>query len=211
MLLGASTREVELATVTISDVNRKFSMPVEVTKVDKGELLFLETPKYQEVIARNPHLSGVVMDDVDTKSRLPVHIILGAGYYAKVKTESVPKIGETGQPVAELTKFGWIIMSPGKEPVDLTNVLLTQTSHVDYEELCRLDVLGLSDTPSNDQSSVHAEFKEQLVRHEEGWYETGLPWRGNHPLLPNNKEGSLRRLACLNKKLECQELTNQYV
>ena len=29
-------------------------------------------------------------------------------------------------------------------------------------------------------------------------------------MLPNNKEGSLRRLACLNKKLERQELTNQY-
>ena len=145
-----------------------------------------------------------------TQSRLPVHIILGAGDYAKVKTASVPKIGEPGQPVAELTKFGWIIMSPGKESLDLTNVLLTQTLHVDYEELCRLDVLGLSDTPSNDQSSVYAEFKEQLVRHEEGWYETGLPWRGNHPLLPNNKEESLRRIACLSKKLERQELTNQY-
>lgn len=150
------------------------------------------------------------MNDVDTKSRLPVHIILGAGDHAKLKTESVPKIGEPGQSVAELTKFGWIIMSPGKEPLDLTNVLLTQTSHVDYEELCRLDVLGLSDTPSNDHSSVYAEFKEQLVRHEEDWYETELPWRGNHPLLPSNKNGSLRRLACLNKKLERQELTNQY-
>lgn len=210
MLLGASTREVELATITISDVNRKFSMPVKVTKVYKGELLILENPKYQEVIARNPHLSGVVMNDVDTKSRLPVHIILGAGDFAKLKTESVPKIGEPGQPVAELTKFGWIIMSPGKEPLDLTNVLLTQTSHVDYEELCRLDLLGLSDTPPNDQSSVYAEFKEQLVRHEEGWYETGLPWRGNHPVLPNNKDGSLRRLASLNKKLERQKLTSQY-
>lgn len=129
MLLGASTREVELATIAISDVNRKFSMPVEVTKVDKGELLILENPKYREVIERNPHLSGVVMNDVDTKSRLPVHIILGAGDFAKLKTESVPKIGEPGQPVAELTKFGWIIMSPGKEPLDLTNLLLTQTSH----------------------------------------------------------------------------------
>lgn len=89
-----------------------------------------------------------------TQSRLPV--ILGAGDYAKVKTESVPKIGEPGQRVAELTKFGWIIMSPGKESLDLANVLLTQTSHVDYEELCRLDVLGLSDTPSNDKSSVYA-------------------------------------------------------
>ena len=112
--------------------------------------------------------------------------------------------------MAELTKFGWIVIAPGKEPLDVTNVLLTQTSHVDYEELCRLDVLGLSDTPPNDQGSVYAEFKEQLVRHKEGWYETGLPWRGNHPVLPNNRDGGLRRLASLNKKLERQESTNQY-
>ena len=103
------------------------------------------------------------MNDVDTKSQLPVHIILGAGDYAKVKTESAPRIGEPGLPVAELTKFGWVIISPGKEPLNLTNILLTQISHVDYEELCHLDVLGLSDTPPNDQSSMHAEFKEQLV------------------------------------------------
>ena len=210
MLLGTSTREVELAMIDISDVNRKFSMPVEVTRVDKGELLFLDNPKYQEMIARYPHLSGVVMNDLDTKSRLPVHIILGAGEYAKLKTESAPKIGEPGLPVAELTKFGWIIMSPGKEPLDLANVLLTQTSPVDYEELCRLDVLGLSDTSPNDQSSVYAEFKEQLVRDQEGWYETGLPWRGDHPVLPNNNEGSLRRLKSLNKRLERQNLTSEY-
>ena len=70
------------------------------------------------------------MNEVDTKSRLAVHIILGAGDYAKVKTESAPKIGAPGLSVAELTKFGSIIISLGKEPLDLTNVLLTQTSHV---------------------------------------------------------------------------------
>ena len=82
--------------------------------------------------------------DQDEKSRLPVHLILGAGEYAKVKTKSAPKIDEAGEPVAELTKFGWIIMSPGKEPLDVTKISLMRTSHVDYEELCRLDVLGLT-------------------------------------------------------------------
>ena len=210
MLLGTSTREVELATIEISDDNGKFTMPVEVTQVDKGELLFLDNPNYKETIAKNPHLSGVVMNDQDEKSRLPVHLILGAGEYAKVKTESAPKIGEPGEPVAELTKFGWIIMSPGKEPLDMTKMLLTQTSHADYEELCRLDVLGLSDTPTNDQKNVYTEFQEQLTRDKEGWYETGLPWQGNHPVLPNNREGSLRRLASLNRKLKRQNLTTAY-
>ena len=44
MLLGTSTREVELVTIEIADVNPKFAMPVEVTKVDKGELIFLDNP-----------------------------------------------------------------------------------------------------------------------------------------------------------------------
>ena len=88
------------------------------------------------------------------------------------------------------------------QPLDLTEILLTETSHVDYEELCCLQVLALSGRHSKDQSSVYAEFKEQLVRHKEGWYKTGLPWQGNHPLLPNNKDRSLQRLASLNKELD---------
>ena len=93
-------------------------------------------------------------------------------------------------------------MSPGNE-IDRQTIFLTQTSHVDYEELCRLDVLGLKDSTEHDQDIVHAEFKEQLQRSaSEGWYETGLPWRSNHPHLPANKYGSLRRLSSLTKKLQ---------
>ena len=43
-------------------------------------------------------------------------------------------------------------------------MMLTQTSLADYEELCRLDVLGLSDSSEHDQSFVYQEFKEQLVQ-----------------------------------------------
>ena len=42
-----------------------------------------------------------------------MHLILVAREYAKLRTESAPKIGEPGEPVAQLTKFGWIMMSPG--------------------------------------------------------------------------------------------------
>lgn len=64
------------------------------------------------------------MNDVDIKSCLLVYIILGVGDYVKVKIESVLKIGEFGQFVVELMKFGWIIMLLGKEFLDLINVLL---------------------------------------------------------------------------------------
>ena len=61
-----------------------------------------------------------------------------------------------GEPVAERTTFGWTIMSTGKEAME--NAFLTHTIVSDYEALCKLDVLGLEDKPSGDQSVVHAEF-----------------------------------------------------
>ena len=65
--------------------------------------------------------------------------------------------------MAERTKLGWFIMSPGAE-FNKGTMLLTQTSQADFETLCRLDVLGLADIPENDQDAVYQDFKEQLVR-----------------------------------------------
>ena len=89
-------------------------------------------------------------------------------------------------------------------------MLLTQTSHLDYEELCRLDVLGLADTPQHDQGQVYSEFREQLSRNEAGWYEASLPWKGNHPPLPTNEQGSLRRLQTIKRKLQRSGLEQAY-
>ena len=103
--------------------------------------------------------------------------------------------------MAERTKLGWVILSPG-EGIDTTHMLLTQTSQLDFEELYRLDVLRLADTPQHDQGEVYKEFREQLTRSESGWYEAALPWKGNHPPLPSNEQGSLRRLESLKRKLK---------
>lgn len=81
MLLGASTQEVELVTIKIGDVNGKFTTPVEVTKVDKGELFFLDNPNYEETIAKN------LTYDQDKNSHLPVHLILSVREYTKLKTK----------------------------------------------------------------------------------------------------------------------------
>ena len=92
-------------------------------------------------------------------------------------------------------------MSSGGE-IDTSPMLVTQTSGMNYEELCRLDILGLADAPESDQETAYTEFREQLTRDPAGWYETGLPWKGNHPDLPNNEQGSQRRLQSLLRKLK---------
>ena len=70
---------------------------------------------------RYNHLKGVEIYDVDLKRELPVHLILGTREYARIKTETTPKMGKPGEPIAELTRFGWTLLSPGSEP-DLTKM-----------------------------------------------------------------------------------------
>ena len=93
-----------------------------------------------------------------------------------------------------------MVMSPGEKREGL--ILLTQSTTLNYEQLCSLDVLGLADRNENDQKTVFNEFEEQLIRDQAGWYETTLPWRGNHPPLPTFEHGSKRRLEQLVRKLE---------
>ncbi|XP_066930791.1 uncharacterized protein [Clytia hemisphaerica] len=52
------------------------------------------------------------------------------------------------------------------------------------------------------QQTVHSEFREQLKRDEEGWYEIGLMWKANHAELPKNKTASLRRTNNIITKLK---------
>ena len=43
-------------------------------------------------------------------------------------------MGLPGEPIAELTKFGWVIVSPGEE-TGVTNMFFSKTSLHDYEKL----------------------------------------------------------------------------
>ena len=43
------------------------------------------------------------MDDHDPKEELPVHVVLGANEFSKIKMKEVPRVGMASEPVAELT------------------------------------------------------------------------------------------------------------
>eukprot|EP00794_Sanderia_malayensis_P008645 gene8645-biopygen6924 len=201
MMLGTVNKTINIYEIEISDINRNFVIKSEVNGVERPNLLQLPNPNYGEVIKANKHLTGVNMDDTDRKETLPIHVILGANNYSLIKTTTAPRIGELGQPVAEKTKFGWAIMSPGKNTSDATLMLATNP-HEDYIRLCSLDVLGVEDKPEGDQLNVYEEFKEQLVQREDGRYETSLPWKPGHPNLPTNKKLALGRLNSLLRRLD---------
>ena len=122
----------------IENLSGNFRLRTEITKVNRGVPLTLTNPWYKDILAEYNHLREVEIDDVDLKKELPVHLILGTSEYARIKTETTPKMGKPAEPIAELTRFERIFMTSGSEPL-LTQMFLTQTSKVDYEEICRLD------------------------------------------------------------------------
>lgn len=104
LLMQSTNQVIELHKLKISNVDVSFHLKTEVTKVNRTQLLFLG--KYKEKIARLSHLQGIIMDDTDEKVELLIHPILGASEYARVKVNSMSRIGKPGKPIAELTRFG---------------------------------------------------------------------------------------------------------
>ena len=74
------------------------------------------------------------MDDDDTKDLLPIHIILGANDYAKIRLNESLCVGQNGEPFAEHTRFGWCLMSPGAEQ-EVSLSCLAVNSTTDYDKL----------------------------------------------------------------------------
>lgn len=93
MLVGMTTRMMKEYNVTMHAVTGKFALDVNVTKVDKRELLQLENPKYKQILNEYPHLRGVHLDNDDDKKCLPVHLILGATDFEKIKTGERLQVG----------------------------------------------------------------------------------------------------------------------
>ena len=72
-------------------------------------------------------------------------------------------------------------------------------------------MLGLEASKDILDGSVYSDFKEQLTKIEQGYYEIGILWKADALELPDNKQGSLARLDRLVQRLNRQpELFDQY-
>ena len=208
-LTNLTTKKLKIYSVKIQHVNEKYSFSIGLNKLERYVFLTIPNPKYSKILKTYPHLREKHMNDTDEKEQLPVHIILGAGDFAKIKMEKSPRTGIISKPFADLTKMGCAMMSRGRES-DVVSALYTQTSVSDYEKLCGTDILGLEEDHYNYDEFVFEKFKKQLNRSTAGWYETELIWRENNiPLV--NKCGSLGRLKSLLKNLDQkQEVREAY-
>lgn len=103
------------------------------------------------------------------------YVALGINDYTKTKTQERPTVGLPGEPIAEFTKFHWVIISPGQK-TGVTNMSFFKTPLHDSEKLCSLDCLGIKER-RDDSNYVYKEFQTQLGRGPEMFYKTNLIWK----------------------------------
>ena len=155
------------------------------------------------------HLSQLELADYsDGVSAVEIDVLIGSDYYWEFATGRMSR-GRSG-PIAIHTRLGWILSGPvtftepGQSSISL---IMTHTLRVDANELTEtldntlqsfwdLESLGIREP----EQSVFEKFRENIVFKEDR-YEVSLPWKDQHPLLPDNYQLSLKRLHGLLRRL----------
>ena len=121
---GTVTRKVEIYSITIAlTAVERFSFDVRCINAEKPILTYLPNPKIKQLKKRYPRLRRLqISDDGSNERQLPVHIILGAGDYQRIRSTEQPIVGKNPDtdPGVEFTMLGWMIL--GKQIIESSNV-----------------------------------------------------------------------------------------
>ena len=203
-MYGTVIKQVQLYKVTVtSNVIDGFSMELKCINGEKDVLTYLTNPCISELKRRYWKLQRLQFSDEEEKgSSLPVHIILGAADYQRIKTAEPAVLGPdpNKDPGAEFTKLGWTLsgMAVQKDPQS-EKTFFAKSAKDEFDQMCSLEVLGLKD---DNMEGFHNDFMDKLQRLPDGTYMTRLPWKESAALLPTNKPLAVARLRSTTKKLE---------
>ena len=169
-------------------------------------MTYLPNPKVKELKKKYRRFRNFRFCDEDSEEdKLPIHIILGAADYQRIRTTEPPVLGPNPDVDlgAEYTMLGWTLSGKTVEiDADSEKLFLTLTPQNEFERMCSLEVLGLGDTDSVPGEEFHEHFQEQLKMLDDGTYSTRLPWKKDLFQLPSNKKLAIARLHSTTKRLE---------
>lgn len=168
------------------------------------------------------HLNGLELADGESPdSRKSIDLLVGSDYYWSIVTGDTV-VGDVG-PVALGSKLGWLLSGPLNEygstlivqsnlviTPDVVNPMmpnddpLTSMLHRFWDT----ESLGITDKDDNQEQ---CSFLERLQYNCNNRYEVALPWKEDHPCIPDHFVLSLNRLRYLqNKLLKSPQILKEY-
>ena len=141
---------------------------------------------------------------------MKIDLLIGSDQYWNLVTGETRR-GSSG-PVAINTRLGWVLSGPtaSSPPEASSACLMTHTLRVDGQpqdslmlderltSFWELESFGI--TPEA-ECSIHEDFASN-IHLVDGRYEVQLPWKKNHPMLPDNYQLALKRLRSLGRRLK---------
>ena len=180
----------------------------------------IQNQALQFAVESYDHLSHIELADSMKFSQnlgMDVDLLIGSDFYWKFLTGEI-RWGEVG-PVAMKTKVGWVLSGPvcqeSTSQAASTNFVTSHVMHLETSSLeCsssklkdplvqqlqrfwEIESIGVS----LDEGSVHDKFLD-TIKQRDGRYEVCLPWRVQHPLLPDNFDLAMSCLMTLLPKLQ---------
>ena len=172
----------------------------------------------QQAIKHQPPLASLPLADwPENKAQdSEVDILIGSDFYWHFMTGRCIR-GEYG-PAALETKLGWVLSGPvpwdqeaqcTQTNLTLTHLLMVNEGQSKEDEPTKeslenqlskfwdLENLGILKS----EDTVYQNFEEE-IKFVDGRYEVKLPWKEQHPLLPDNFKLSQKRLQSLGRRLK---------
>ena len=186
-MYGTVTRRVDIYSLTIeSAVVDGFTFVVNCINEEKDVLTSLPNLRIKDLKRKYHRLRKLQLSDRDELAdQLPVHIILGAADYQRIRSTEPPIFGNKldTDPGAEFTMLRWILYGRLISEGDgMEKEFLLNSSQSEFERLCSMEVLGLKDA-----DTLNLSFRRRV-------HETRLPCKLLHGLLPTNKGLAMARL-----------------
>ena len=195
-LSGTTKQSMPIFEVAITSLNGKASETIELTGSKMPDFTTLRRPNLIDLKSKYKHVADNKFY-MQHGEEYQMHVIIGDSTYCRIKTEQVHK-GGPGDPIVKGTAFGWTIHG-GEFPSD--GCWFSREVH-DCQQLYSLDVLGVEDRGENNQLDLYKDFRENVVRNENGRYEVKVPWIPGARLSETNEAQSRLRLKRVEKKLE---------
>ena len=172
----------------------------------------------QDTLECSPYLQGLQFA-CGTSDSVSVDVLIGADYYWSFFTGNIIKRDPFGS-VALETKLGWVLSGPAvcststkscTVNLSSTHVLKIESTEIsdmkdDLQKFWDLETLGIKER----EASVYDKFSSD-IRFTGERYQVKLPFKDNHPVLPDSYSAASRRLTTTIKKLKDQpEILKQY-
>ena len=171
-IYGTITKQVEIYPVTItSNVVDGFTIDLKCINGEKDILTYLPNPRINDLKKKYNRLRRLTFSDEENQQeKLPVHIILGAADYQRIKTTEPQVLGPDPNKDrrAEFTMLGWTLSGRAAHPsLQAEKTFFLKSTRDEFEQMCSLEVLGLKDTPDK-QEEFHKDFMDKLQQLEDG-------------------------------------------